>query len=355
MFKTIKNAINNTIDATIINAFTILSRYFVTLDPVLNSYYEMAAPITFTGDFEIEVEFSTTTTGSYRMIFGYTTSSSTFISINPSATLRLRLQGATYDGSITVNDGELHLISIKRVSSLVSLYVDGVLDGTFNTTNVSTFDYIGRYYEDFSYFDGIIANAKFTDKSGASDVVTTFKLDQATANTEYSQENVFGSEEVVNGDFATDSDWTLSNQVSIANGVLNIQSNDGSYQYATQTITGAQIGKIYEATFNITRVGDTGIIKVAWSGDTSATRNAIIPSTIGIHKVIWPHNGTTNAMSIGRNSGGEITDIDVSDFSLKEITNAVTYKNIPQSARELYTLAGNTWTDAAGNTIEVAS
>jgi len=38
-----------------------------------------------------------------------------------------------------------------------------------------------------------------------------------------------------------------------------------------------------------------------------------------------------------------------------EGNNAVEYKNIPQSARELYSLEDDTWTDAAGNTIEVAS
>mgnify|MGYP003664571099 FL=1 len=37
-----------------------------------------------------------------------------------------------------------------------------------------------------------------------------------------------------------------------------------------------------------------------------------------------------------------------------EGNNSVTYTNIPQSARDLYTLDGTTWTDAAGNTIEVA-
>jgi len=37
-----------------------------------------------------------------------------------------------------------------------------------------------------------------------------------------------------------------------------------------------------------------------------------------------------------------------------EGNNAVEYKNIPQSARELYSLEDDTWTDAAGNTIEVA-
>jgi len=211
-----------------------------------------------------------------------------------------------------------------------------LIDNLFTAT--ATTMYFGVVVSGHAANDTVTIDAGITVKE-----ITNYTEANAASEIEYSQENVFGSEEVVNGDFATDSDWTLSNQVSIANGVLNIQSNDGSYQFATQTITGAQIGKVYEATFNITRVGANGIIKVAWAGDTSATRNARIPSIIGTHKVIWPHNGTSNSMSIGRNSGGEITDIDISDFSLKEITNAVEYKNIPQSARELYSLEDDTW------------
>ena len=60
MFKTIKNAITNTIDKTIRNAVTLLSRYFVNLDNILNSIYTMSTPIVLSGDFEYEVEVSTT-------------------------------------------------------------------------------------------------------------------------------------------------------------------------------------------------------------------------------------------------------------------------------------------------------
>jgi len=191
MFKTIKNAINNTIDATIINAFTIISRYFVTLDPVLQSHYEMAQPITFAGDFEIEVEFSTVLNdGNYGVLFGYTNDNK-FIGVNPLGKLRLRLQNTTYDSQIIINDGKLHLINIKLDGSVCTLLVDGVLDGSFSiSTGNNTFDLIGRYGSNIHYFDGIIANAKFTDKSGASDVVTTFRLDNspAAANYTYSTE-----------------------------------------------------------------------------------------------------------------------------------------------------------------------
>tara|TARA_R110002126_G_scaffold222335_1_gene367510 strand:- start:31 stop:582 length:552 start_codon:yes stop_codon:yes gene_type:complete len=152
----------------------------------------MAAPITFAGDFEVEVEFSTVLNdGNYGMLFGDTNDNNTFIGVNPSGKLRLRIQGTTYDSQIIINDGKLHLINIKLDGSVVTLLVDGVLDGNFSiSTGNNTFDIIGLYSGNTHYFDGIIANAKFTDKSGASDVVTTFKLDNspAVANYTYSTE-----------------------------------------------------------------------------------------------------------------------------------------------------------------------
>ena len=222
----ISKTINSTI-TTLINPFDVsglLSRYFVTLDPVLNSHYEVAAPITFAGDFEIEVEFSKGPQESdYNVLIGQSNTTSNWITTRTNY-VSISMGAAVLNGVIPILDGKLHLIKLTRVGSLISLYVDGVADGTMNKTNNIVFDQIGRNTGSH-FFDGILANVKFTDQSGASDVVTTFKLDQATANTESSVEG----------------------------------------------------------------------------------------------------------------------------------NNSVTYVNTPQSARDLYTLEGSTWTDAAGNTIEVAS
>ena len=214
---------------TVINPFDgLLSRYFVTLDPVLNSHYEMAAPITFTGDFEIEVEISTVTTDSLTIILASATDTDNYIAFTSAGAIRVKIGGISIDTSsgVLAIDGKLHTLKVKRVGLVLTKILDDVIvdtDTLDSILNMLTGE-IARNSSGF-YFDGIIANAKFTDKSGASDVVTTFKLDQATANTESS-----------------------------------IEGN-----------------------------------------------------------------------------------------------NSVTYTNIPQSARELYTLDGNIWTDAAGNTIEVAS
>ena len=191
MFKTIKNAINNTIDATIINAFTIISRYFVTLDPVLQSHYELAAPITFAGDFEIEVEFSTTSAGGELAFCGH----ELYLKFRLSnGRLHLLIGdgsgpwGINIAGSGTrLDDGKLHKAKLTKVEGVYKAFADGV--EVINVTNTALLtpkvSFIGSALSSDFFFDGIIANAKFTDKSGASDVVTTFKLNNSPAAENY--------------------------------------------------------------------------------------------------------------------------------------------------------------------------
>ena len=179
---------------TIINPFDgLLSRYFVTLDPVLNSYYEMAAPITFAGDFEIEVEFSTTNTNN-QILLGDSHTASIYFNIDIGS-INAHISGsqsAFTFGPQTPHDGKLHKVKYKLTGASLEVFLDGTSLGshTFTPYTGANNFRIGNANSHNAYFDGIIANAKFTDKSGASDVVTTFKLDNspAAANYTYSTE-----------------------------------------------------------------------------------------------------------------------------------------------------------------------
>ena len=192
MFKTIKNAINNTIDATIINAFTILSRYFIPLDALLQSHYKMAAPITFAGDFEIEVDLQHIVTDPFKTIISGDNQNTTTLNIDINGTtLRVfAYNQGVLSGPIQSDISAFadKLITVKLVYTGVNagLYVNNILkgSGTWGDLSGVYVSYIGKRITD-SYFDGIIANAKFTDKSGASDVVTTFKLDNSPASENY--------------------------------------------------------------------------------------------------------------------------------------------------------------------------
>ena len=167
-----------------------ITRTFIDLDPIANAYYEIAAPITFSGDFEIEVEFSTSTTGTTMILGNLSSSVSYLATVGTGNQLRLNVNGAIIETPIlAINDGKLHKVKVTRASGVVEIYIDNFLRASGTTTDSLSFDVVGRF-QDGLYFNGIIANAKFTDKSGASDVVTTFRLDNspAAANYTYSTE-----------------------------------------------------------------------------------------------------------------------------------------------------------------------
>jgi len=181
----------------------LVKKYFVKLDPVLNSYYEMAAPITFSGDFEIEVEFSTTNTNN-QILLGDNHTTSMYFNID-SNTINVHMGGA-YERAfafspVTLHDGKLHKVKYKLTGASLEVFLDGTSLGSQTVTTYTGANNfrIGNSNSANYPFDGIIANAKFTDKSGASDVVTTFKLDNSPAN------NYTYSTEILNNNTFTDS------------------------------------------------------------------------------------------------------------------------------------------------------
>ena len=317
---------------TVINPFDgLISRYFITLDPVLQSHYEMAAPITFSGDFEIEVEFSTTSAGSQGIISA-PAGVDQYIRITNGNIKIKGSSGELSDSTTQYNDNKLHnlkVISIDNTST--SVYLDGVLLMTGNPIGNIEFAVLGSYVG--GYFDGIIANAKFTDKSGASDVVTTFKLDNSPAAENY----IYGSEEVVNGDFATDlSGWTVYTQTAVwsVDGIV-INASAGTAQVSQ--LLSLQANSTYEVSLkNVSKTNVRIMLGTDW------WRNDQYSSDNSNEYIKFYVTPTVSSVWIQLNIGyGGMATLD--NVSVKKITNAVEYKNIPQSARELYSLEDDTW------------
>ena len=72
-----------------------------------------------------------------------------------------------------------------------------------------------------------------------------------------------GPELVTNGDFATDSDWALT-QATISNGKLLLSTSDGSYTAASQTL--GAIGKTYRVSLDVADI--VGVISITIGGGT---------------------------------------------------------------------------------------
>ena len=170
-------------------------RVFIDLDPIANAYYEIASPWTATGDFEIEVDIyipdvSAITTASF--ILGDSAGTNNGLWVNNVGRVLFRDNSGTTLTSNTqpITSGKLHSIKCVKTSGNATIFVDGVEAEPATAFGTVNFDRIGVRSSASFFFDGIIANAKLTDKSGASDVVTTFRLDNspAAANYTYSTE-----------------------------------------------------------------------------------------------------------------------------------------------------------------------
>jgi len=177
-----------------------IQRYFTQLDPVANAYYELETPITLTGDFEIEVWFSSTSVAaSMNLISGTIVTEDTIIldftssnTIRAFAYVGTTLQPITSTSSLPYLDGKLRTAGIRYTGTTVELLVDGVVmsSGTWALNGNQNIAYSGARAGTTNYLDSILSNLKITDKSGAEDVTTTFALDSGKGvTTENSLEN----------------------------------------------------------------------------------------------------------------------------------------------------------------------
>ena len=235
-------------------------------------------------------------------------------------------------------------ISKSNPSSIIysRISIDSSLSSTIFNTSINpvntifiatqTTMYIGVVVTNHVANDTVTIDAGITVKE-----ITNYTEANAASEIEYSQENVFGSELVVNGNFATDlSGWNTNNAIWYS-GRVYLDAVPTSSAYIVQTIT--DINKAYLISANLEVV--QGIAKIQLgSGDGSAQ-----PYPVGVHKIaltVWGSDlGTDGKVYFARDNS--IAQFYVDNVSVKEITNAVEYKNIPQSARELYSLEDDTW------------
>ena len=177
----------------LVSKLTAITRTFINLDPIANAYYEIASPITFAGDFEVEVEFSWDdfATNSEDCLLGTSTGTSMIAvkgtnNATPNAVL---FRGESVSDVVLYNgltgDNKLQKLKVQYNAPNLTIIINGLSTTQTRSSFPVTFDKIGVRGVNQTYFDGIIANAKFTDKSGASDVVTTFKLNNSPAAENY--------------------------------------------------------------------------------------------------------------------------------------------------------------------------
>jgi len=123
---------------------------------------------------------------------------------------------------------------------------------------------------------------------------------------------LLGSEEVTNGDFATDTDWTKEASWSIANGKASYNGvSNGHRIYQNIPLT---IGKTYTATLDI--LDSSGNFRISVDGGTAAYTNY----TSGDGTYTFEFTSTAVEFSIRASMGYGSDTISVDNISVKEST-----------------------------------
>jgi hypothetical protein len=308
---------------------------------------------------------------------------------------------AAYDteDTITVNDGEWHHIAwVFDRSGLGYRYIDGVNSGTNDSltgatgslSNTMPLGIMARLQPSPNSFIGgelsqvglwnstltadevsslynhglpVDLNTDQAAYTSSSNLVGYWRMGSGTLDTYpliADQTNAtLGSELVVNGDFATDSNWVKGANTTISGGKLNSNSA-GVYIIANQSgiLAQNQVCK-YSVTYTITsgsvRLGDSSSV---WAGSTQSTSGTYT----GYITVASTANGTLFFTSSASDFVGSIDNVSVkqvngnpaimTNMTASDIENGSPYANIVQNsdfATDTDWTKGSNWTISGGS------
>ena len=276
----------------------------------------------------------------------------TFYTTSDSAQIRFRSGGSGFEGSITnisvkevgqdwtlgtgwsvdqanskaVHDSSAGATAIQNTS--VSVVVGKKYELKYTASNLSG-GYIraemGGLTPEFNFSDGTYTynftattNANLYITASANVEVTNISVKEITDDTDlprinyegFSYQDSLGSEEVVNGDFATNSNWSLGNW-TIENNTVTIDGQSGILIQATPPLVA---GKKYKWTFEITEY-ISGSVKLYSGGGGDA---ATYENSVGTHTQYFVANGT-GKFFYSNSFNGSIDNVSVKEYLGQEV------------------------------------
>jgi len=248
---------------------------------------------------------------------------------------KANLIGNTTD-ALTSTDLVLDASKTYKISYNISNYVSGGLAFVIGNISIPStngfhqFNYTGQTNFSIKRFGGdsqlsidnisikevIDADLNFTRGSAATRVNAQCLVENSQGNSiprinykDFQYEDSLGSEEVVNGDFATDSDWILENGAIINNGSVNIIGAGSRFKQDVLTV-----GKTYKLDYEV--ISTNG---ASFRFQDGVTAFVDINQTVGIHTYYFEATGVrTQFQAVG--------DINarIDNVSVKEVTKVVT-------------------------------
>ena len=326
-----------------------------------SQYGTIDTPITFTGDFEVDVEFSTTVAANTNIaVFGRSDTTTDFGKLQSTAG---ELVFQTDDGNSKVAytahlDGKIHKAIYYRVGNVIGIKIDGDIK-TFSDLGVASTVTIGLIGALFvavvdQIFEGQILSVKFTDQSGAQDVITNYVFDSGSDLYQLPRGEGLEDNKIIGGTFDTDADiipWASGGKAadsSRVNNRLRVINTGVDYGSRVYTIT-TEIGKPYILKGDFIYDGSNGwLIKADDAAYATGREDAISssPSSVIDGTLIFTATATTTYIHCVVGAGiGTHSDYDnISVRQLPDLTCLLT--NFSTTDWFRYTLQRNITHDA---------
>lgn len=235
-----------------------INRYILTLNGI-DMYAELLDPIPFTGDFEIEIELASNTIAGDVGVFGRLATTVDYFQVRRGGLDQLWFE--TSDGSVSHITsehlgGEANTITLYREGLTIGIKLNGavVADNTLasaSSIRVDILGALGSAGNPAQFFAGEILSARFTDKSGAEDVVTNYVLDSGSTVYQQARGHSLGADILDNGNFATndltswDDDSTGTGTADASSGACVLTSTDGSNAGKISQVSPVTAGDVY--------------------------------------------------------------------------------------------------------------
>jgi hypothetical protein len=231
------------------------------------------------------------------------------------------------------NSGSAAQLSLERTdtSDTLKLVIGSSYGYLQNTTGPLSLGTIGGTQQVYIATDGDVG-INTTTPGSKLDVDGTFGVSDLPFNTDSVSvlvaDETIGAELITNGNFATDSDWTKSSNVSISGGQATFTANSAA-QYIIQgslwpanSLSGQKVKLTYTIVSNSLNAGDFRI--GGYTGASAFTLNGLV-TTVGTHNIILDVRttaGDDNAIDLYITSAATSGALVIDNVSVKQVTSA---------------------------------
>jgi hypothetical protein len=320
-----------------------ITKVLIDLSPTSNGFYSLGTDSVLTTAYKLGISTVLPTASTTYALFGRASSATDYLKLLSSGYLSLDVNGTVVTSTVlATKDSEYREYSVtldgndfifKENNTIISTVTNATAAAKTLTLNL-----IGNS-NSANFYLGILADAVMGDFK--------FKINKLTGTTESS---ILPNDLVSNNAFNNTTDWSSprsSSTISVVSNKLRSTAISTDTFGSVITLTGLEIGGVYlfkgSATSNNAsatvrlRVVDSSTLtssnplNLSGSGSVSANNQFIA-------------NATTMYMGtiVTGHIAGDYVDIDAG-ASVNLVPKILTYENTPESARDIYTLSGNSF------------